>query len=413
MNFRCADESDDVYEASTDSDFEKDFETEKLDKLESNHRDSETVSLHASVPLDFEVESKILKDLIGNTVDHAVSYECKEEIIETESMGKESKLAITNQVNENTAESDSDISQQSEHSFLDELSDEDSGVPRTFNELNISSVPIDPVPVDFLPAEMNMHEAGIIAAVVGEMVTVQAATVSKALDLGSVLWMQDRKPLGRIDDLFGPVMSPFYAVRFASVNEAAVWKLQLKEKVYFSQEFASFVLPASIHNKGSDASAKHDEEPAEDELDFSDDEKEAEHKRMLKLKRAAALGQNIANPLRSATTSVPKKRHPKKISNAAAPIPAFNPAFAPNSQFQTIPIYQVGSTFPVYSQPPPGFIPMGNFAASFPSYYNSNHASTLPQNPAFFVPQPAIIHSTPNDNVVKGSEALNMLEGYE
>ena len=34
--------------------------------------------------------------------------------------------------------------------------------------------------------------------------------------------------------------------------------------------------------KGSDASNVHDEEPPEDELEFSDDEAEAAHKRMLK-----------------------------------------------------------------------------------------------------------------------------------
>ena len=36
--------------------------------------------------------------------------------------------------------------------------------------------------------------------------------------------------------------------------------------------------------KGSDASNAHDEEPGEDELEFSDDEAEREHKRALKAK---------------------------------------------------------------------------------------------------------------------------------
>jgi len=34
--------------------------------------------------------------------------------------------------------------------------------------------------------------------------------------------------------------------------------------------------------KGSDASNAHDEEPGEDEVEFSDDEQEAAYKRMLK-----------------------------------------------------------------------------------------------------------------------------------
>ena len=39
------------------------------------------------------------------------------------------------------------------------------------------------------------------------------------------------------------------------------------------------------HDKGSDASNKYDEEPEEEEVEFSDDEKEREHKQSLKQKK--------------------------------------------------------------------------------------------------------------------------------
>jgi len=52
--------------------------------------------------------------------------------------------------------------------------------------------------------------------------------------------------------------------------------------IFFVQQFVAFVEPAAISTKGTDASGINDEEPPPEELEFSDDEKEAEAKRALK-----------------------------------------------------------------------------------------------------------------------------------
>lgn len=44
---------------------------------------------------------------------------------------------------------------------------------------------------------------------------VQAPEQSPALREGSVLCLEDRKPLGRIEEILGPVMCPIYALRYA------------------------------------------------------------------------------------------------------------------------------------------------------------------------------------------------------
>ena len=35
-----------------------------------------------------------------------------------------------------------------------------------------------------------------------------------------VLWTEDRKPYGRVFEVFGPVVAPLYSVRFASADDA-------------------------------------------------------------------------------------------------------------------------------------------------------------------------------------------------
>ncbi len=47
------------------------------------------------------------------------------------------------------------------------------------------------------------------------MCVAQAPDNSPALREGSVLCLEDRKPLGRIEEILGPVVCPIYALRYA------------------------------------------------------------------------------------------------------------------------------------------------------------------------------------------------------
>ena len=96
-------------------------------------------------------------------------------------------------------------------------------------------------------------------------------------DLDTVLWLESRTPFGKIFDVFGQVVCPFYVVR---VNEEDCKEkgISVGTNVYVApkeEELTSFVHTTELKKiKGSDASWKNDEEPPENCLDYSDDEEE-------------------------------------------------------------------------------------------------------------------------------------------
>ena len=80
--------------------------------------------------------------------------------------------------------------------------------------------------------------------------------------------------------MFGPVSRPFYSIRFATESDAA--KFSVKTPIFWVKEYSSVVIPNEIKSRGSDASSKHDEEPAEEEVEYSDDEEERIAKKRIK-----------------------------------------------------------------------------------------------------------------------------------
>ncbi|KAF9055929.1 Gar1/Naf1 RNA binding region-domain-containing protein [Panaeolus papilionaceus] len=110
----------------------------------------------------------------------------------------------------------------------------------------------------------------------------------KALDSETLLVFDDRKVLGYVYETFGPTAQPLYQVKFNSttfplnpelvIPGREVFHVPARSKFVFVNQIKAF--------KGSDASNVHDEEVGDDEIEFSDDEKEAEYKSRLKRKRA-------------------------------------------------------------------------------------------------------------------------------
>jgi H/ACA ribonucleoprotein complex non-core subunit NAF1 len=77
-----------------------------------------------------------------------------------------------------------------------------------------------------------------------------------------------------------------YTVMFNSAEEVKELGLEVGTKIFYPVDHASYVFTEPLKNlKGSDASNLHDEEIADEEIEFSDDEKEAEYKRSLKQKK--------------------------------------------------------------------------------------------------------------------------------
>ncbi|KAF8215868.1 Gar1/Naf1 RNA binding region-domain-containing protein [Mycena galopus ATCC 62051] len=154
---------------------------------------------------------------------------------------------------------------------LDAVDDDESGVVaptatyfQTKNEIAESDIVVPDI------EEVGADE---VLERVGEVMSTMDKTVI-ALDCDTLLVFEDRKVLGYIYETFGPTSQPLYQVKFSASYPLDQDK---RSRFVFVNQIKRF--------KGSDASNMHDEEPADDELEFSDDEAEAAHRRELKRKR--------------------------------------------------------------------------------------------------------------------------------
>jgi len=162
---------------------------------------------------------------------------------------------------------------------------------RTANERQEEVIPKPDIVVT---EDMKIEELGNVEVVVESTVVIKAKTSGEyqVLESGSLICLQDRSVVGVVADLIGRVEEPRYTIRFT--NDEAIADAGLSQTgttVFYVPQHSTFVFTQPLKNvKGSDASNFHDEEVAEDEMEFSDDEAEAEHKRQVKAKRQGRSG---------------------------------------------------------------------------------------------------------------------------
>ncbi|KAJ6520137.1 Gar1/Naf1 RNA binding region-domain-containing protein [Mycena sanguinolenta] len=177
---------------------------------------------------------------------------------------------------------------------------------QTKNE--ISEVNIVVPDIEEVGPDEVLERVGEVMSIMGETVIVRGAPTDihgrasdQALDCDTLLAFEDRKVLGYIYETFGPTTQPLYQVKFSANYPLDTDKIQLSRPVFHVPQRSRFVFVNQVKRfKGSDASNMHDEEPAEDELEFSDDEAEAAYKRELKRKR-----ESRSNSMVSSRASTP------------------------------------------------------------------------------------------------------------
>ncbi|CAA0825104.1 nuclear assembly factor 1 [Striga hermonthica] len=187
------------------------------------------------------------------------------------------------------------------------------------NELKVLP-PVPPVNVT-LETHHETLPVGVILSIVGAQVIVEGLEKHNPLNEGSILWVtKTRLPLGIIDEIFGPVKNPYYIVRYNSESEVPAG-IELGTLISFVEEFANHVLnDKSLYQKGYDASGENDEELS-DELEFSDDEKEAEYRKMLKMKKRGNDGSKPMNK-RKENRKQKKQNGPQTQLSGGDTIPA-------------------------------------------------------------------------------------------
>ncbi|KAK4153009.1 Gar1/Naf1 RNA binding region-domain-containing protein [Chaetomidium leptoderma] len=156
---------------------------------------------------------------------------------------------------------------------------------RTKNEMPEE---VMPKPAIVITPEMKIERLGNIEFVVENTIVIKSQTPGEVqvLDSGSVLCKEDRTVIGALAEVLGNVRSPMYTVGFPTEDEVKELELVAGMPIYYSVEHANYVFTQPLKQvKGTDASNLHDEELPADEMEFSDDEKEAEYKKQQKLKR--------------------------------------------------------------------------------------------------------------------------------
>ncbi|MCJ1335070.1 hypothetical protein MMC09_000336 [Bachmanniomyces sp. S44760] len=165
------------------------------------------------------------------------------------------------------------------------------GLPlRTLNE-KVDEVVEKPDVI--ITADMEVEELGLVEHLIDNIVLIRATTSGeyRVLESGSVLCLGDRNVIGVVAEVLGRVQQPLYSVRFTNgiaIGDAGIEK---GAKIYYAREFSTFVFTQPLKTvKGSDASNIHDEEVGDDEMEFSDDDAEAEYKKKLKVQRQIRKG---------------------------------------------------------------------------------------------------------------------------
>ncbi|KAI5920596.1 Gar1/Naf1 RNA binding region-domain-containing protein [Camillea tinctor] len=161
---------------------------------------------------------------------------------------------------------------------------------RTKNELPEEVIPKPDVT---LTAETAITELGEVEHIVENTVVVKANTTGEyqVLDSGSVVCLENRSVIAAIADLIGSVRQPRYTARFTNEEEIKELGLEVGTKLFYPPSLATSVFTQALRTeKGTDASNWHDEEAGDDEVEFSDDEKEAEYKRQQKAKKKGGRG---------------------------------------------------------------------------------------------------------------------------
>ncbi|KAG6738943.1 hypothetical protein POTOM_058570 [Populus tomentosa] len=203
---------------------------------------------------------------------------------------------------------------------------------RSKNELKVNCFCFDAIlylqflpPVPPVVASLEQHHqmlaVGAVLSAIGSQVIVEGAEKHNPLNEGSILWITEkRSPLGLVDEIFGPVKNPYYVVRYNSESEVP-GGIHNGTVISFVPEFANHVLnDKNLYKKGYDASGEYDEELTK-EAEFSDDEEEAEYKRMLKMSKRGidyqlSPDQNLFNE--------------SSVGTSFAPVPQTTGVFTPN-----------------------------------------------------------------------------------
>uniref|UniRef100_A0A3Q2PLZ2 H/ACA ribonucleoprotein complex non-core subunit NAF1 n=1 Tax=Fundulus heteroclitus TaxID=8078 RepID=A0A3Q2PLZ2_FUNHE len=119
-----------------------------------------------------------------------------------------------------------------------------------------------------LPEDSELQPVGTVSSIVQQLVIIQSLKDTPPLNEDSILFRCDRVAVGKVFEVFGPVCSPLYVLRFNSADQIISKGLTEGSTVYCApalKEYTDYILTQQLKLlKGSDASWKNDDEPPEE-----------------------------------------------------------------------------------------------------------------------------------------------------
>lgn len=133
-------------------------------------------------------------------------------------------------------------------------------------------------------ADHGLVQVGKVLNIIDESIVVESFQTMPPLDLDTVLFKSDGKQLGLVCDVFGPIKSPYYSIKFNSVDHLKEAGVDKEMAVFFvpqtERTLTKFAFVEEIRKiKGTDASWEDDKELPEEMMEYSDDEEEQLAKR--------------------------------------------------------------------------------------------------------------------------------------
>ncbi|PVD18766.1 hypothetical protein C0Q70_21318 [Pomacea canaliculata] len=187
---------------------------------------------------------------------------------------------------------------------------------RTTGELFPEELPpIEELTID-VDANTQMEEVGIVSGVVGVQVVIHSRPGISSVQDDTVFFGENRTPIGQVFEVFGPVVRPYYSIRFNSPDDIKKKGIQMGMPVYFAPEMPEITHYIFVEQlkrlKGSDASWKDNNEPTADMIEYSDDEEERRAKAKRR-GRCEAEAKEAQDSPESSRTSAPTGIRGKRI----------------------------------------------------------------------------------------------------
>ncbi|XP_010224388.1 PREDICTED: H/ACA ribonucleoprotein complex non-core subunit NAF1, partial [Tinamus guttatus] len=157
-------------------------------------------------------------------------------------------------------DTDSDSSSTTSSSSLHSpsaISDDDH--PNDKDNRSYSFKPKDELPLEelppvedlsiILPDEVELKLFGTVSSIIGHLVIIESLRGLPPVNEDSIIFKEDRQAAGKIFEIFGPVLHPFYVLRFNSSEHIKVKCINVQDSMYFApsvQDFTQYIFAEKL-----------------------------------------------------------------------------------------------------------------------------------------------------------------------